>query len=508
LSLYNIMTRYVYIVAVLLYNLNRCIWQTTKTTVVAADVDFPSPFHTKNDTETTTSGSRSSSSGSSSVRNVKGNTGSLSSITDHRHEQLQPHQLQDRRRRRHLVETIANDDDTDMRLCDTLCENNNNWRKLPTDGVTTSFLDRLFGWLINGNIFTQLRNNIRNGNNRNANDIHIPTSLIVPKVTYYDNKLLSVSRQIRNNDMDSSTIPPPISATHSSNSNDDTTSTGSNLIATMYNASERNLILLSNELIHPIITELSQREYIDITTISCTMMQLLLYIQDTTLPTIMALTEVVYTKSNNVKLQNTYQTFISKAAVAATTTTSTTTANTKALQCSESHQLLSSEALSNARQDNLFPIISWLSACNDEMTIPGHIAAILINILLFPLSIVAGIVTGILSLFLLVLPGRAPATILILTFGAPFFVGFFILRNIRAIFQDLVNPIIVASDATMIQKVMIHFADVLDSPMPSIVASTLPDNRNNNDNSTDLVEAECEVRSLSCKNDVFMDVLP
>ena len=228
--------------------------------------------------------------------------------------------------------------------------------------------------------------------------------------------------------------------------------------------------------------------------------------------------------SNNATIQNIYQTYQLQSPSTSSSTSSLTPATTFTT-CSEHQSLISPHIISTTRQNNVFPIVAWLSACNDEtMNIPEHLAAILINIVLLPLSIVVGILVGILSLIFLVIPGRAPATLLILTFGAPFFVVFFILRNIRAIIQDLVNPIIIillessndststrnSADVAMITELMGHLFMVLDSPMPA-TESLMPrtsNNSNNNKNSNISNETECEMKSVSCKNDKLLDILP
>ena len=174
------MKRYVCTLA-LLYHLNSCIWQTTTTTVDAVDFKFPSsPFHKTNDEETHSTTETSDINRVSIMRIGSGNAVlSLSSSTNNKSRELQPQQHQ---HHRHLTGTIPNDDATDMQLCDYMCENNDNRRKLPTDETTTttSFLNRWFGWMSNGNILTRIRNMFRNGN---SSDIRVPTTMILPKLT-------------------------------------------------------------------------------------------------------------------------------------------------------------------------------------------------------------------------------------------------------------------------------------------------------------------------------------
>jgi hypothetical protein len=226
-----------------------------------------------------------------------------------------------------------------------------------------------------------------------------------------------------------------------------------------------------------------------------------------------ALTEVIITQSNNVTLQNIYQTFQSRPF---TTTAAETNPTTTTIQCSEANQLLSNDRLVTTRQNNVFPIVAWLSACNENMNVVEHLAAIIINIILFPISIVVGTLLGILSLFLLVLPGRAPPTILIVTFGAPFFIIFFIFRNIRAILQDLVDPLLQLSssgtvsrtDVTMIHNIMERLVFILDSPMEGMVATLEQRTGNSNNEKANVQGINCEMKSLSCKNEELMDALP
>jgi hypothetical protein len=298
-------------------------------------------------------------------------------------------------------------------------------------------------------------------------------------------------------------------------------------IATIYNASATNIKILAHDLFDPIIAKLSQSQQnennINITTMSCTMIQIFSYVQETTIPNIVSLMEVLITQSNNQLFQDIYQSY--QLSSQDSTTTSTTKSS---LQCTVSNQLLSSDMLSTARQNNVFPIVSWLSACNDNMSIVEHLAAILINIVLFPLSIVVGTLVGILSLFLLVIPGRAPATLLILTFGAPFFILFFIFRNIRAILQDLINPMVQLllsndnetlttahnndSDTRIIEGIIERLYVVLDTPMSyNMMIATIPQQRTdqiNNNETTKILEMSCEMKALSCKNDALMDALP
>jgi hypothetical protein len=316
-------------------------------------------------------------------------------------------------------------------------------------------------------------------------------------------------------------------STNINNDNDDADS----VVMSMYNASVYNMRIVS-DIITSLFQDLQTSESIHITTFTCAMYQLATFLRDTTVPNIVSLTEVIVTKSNNITLQDRFTKYTTAmrsdltytstgtivqsntireatAAVCRPTTFDRTTTTT-IVTTTPNFDL----AIATARQNNLFPILAWLSACNEESMGPiQHLLAIVVNLILFPLSIVGGILLGLITLFFIVLPGRGPPTLLILTFGAPFFVILFILRNIRGLFRDVVSPMLQFQDDvartsnTTIQNVMNRFSMVLDSPIQNVIDTMQQPTANRGDTNKE-EEIECEIKALSCKNDAFLKVLP
>jgi hypothetical protein len=210
----------------------------------------------------------------------------------------------------------------------------------------------------------------------------------------------------------------------------------------MYNISANNMEAVAT-MLDPILENMQQHETMDVRAISCDMVQILTLLRDVTVPNIQLMTQLIYTKSNNAAMNNKFpQKYTPPNGESITSSTALTTC------LSES---TSASATSRVAFGTLF---NFLFSNNVDVGPLGHIASIILLIILFPFSIVVsiiGIIVLILYVFAYVLlpsPDNTDdgllAFLLIVIFasiiGSPIIIIYKILQNIKEFFGDILDP--------------------------------------------------------------------
>ena len=256
----------------------------------------------------------------------------------------------------------------------------------------------------------------------------VPTATIVPLLSTYSDKIKSLAKLIRDE-----------------SANDAALSTTPDSIRMMYNISANNMESVA-AVLDPILENMRQHKTMDIRTISCQMTDFLILLRDDTVPNIKSMTQLIYTKSNiaamKQKFPQAYTPVASSASIAGRDNT-----------CLPEPARVSTPSTSRVNLSSLF---TFLFNNNADVGPIGHILAIVLLIILFPLSIVVsiiGVVVLILFLFAQVLlpsPGNTDDGLYVLVLfvlfaaviGSPIIIILQILNNIKEFFADILDPFI------------------------------------------------------------------
>jgi hypothetical protein len=332
------------------------------------------------------------------------------------------------------------------------------------NGLFSNLMNRLTGFLSNhNNLFSRLMNGLLNvfqpnSNAREDTKYMIPTGTIVPLLSKYNDKINNLTNLI-NNEMETNT--------------DATTSNAINMI---YTFSITNLNAITT-ILDPILIEFKQHETMDVQTISCYLLQFVTFIHATTVPNIVSMSQILYTKTNSENMHsmwNQYSSSSTSSSTKTTTATSTTMDGTKTNSTTATSNQLRSTPNKNSNSQNQCTdvttsvtrqvvterqaILNDLFGANSSVGPIGHIIRIVALIVLFPLSILVSLLGTIVLIIYLLLTtilnepvttddgNEVPVFILIVVFGitigAPIIVIFAIFQNILGIFQDLLDPFI------------------------------------------------------------------
>ena len=256
----------------------------------------------------------------------------------------------------------------------------------------------------------------------------VPTATIVPLLSTYSDKIKSLAKLIRDE-----------------SANDAALSTTPDAIRMMYNISANNMESVV-AVLDPILENMQQHDTMDVRTISCQFTDFLILLRDDTVPNIKSMTQLIYTKSNiaamKQKFPQAYTPVASSASIAGRDNT-----------CLPEPARVSTPSTSRVNLSSLF---TFLFNNNADVGPIGHILAIVLLIILFPLSIVVsiiGVVVLILFLFAQVLlpsPGNTDDGLYVLVLfvlfaaviGSPIIIILQILNNIKEFFADILDPFI------------------------------------------------------------------
>jgi hypothetical protein len=156
-------------------------------------------------------------------------------------------------------------------------------QSLNGEGMLSRLMNRLFGFTF--------PNRSSGGTNEKYN---IPTETIVSMLSTYSQKAESLAASIRRQGQN-----------YTASLDADT----AEILTSLHDLSAENMELVA-ALIDPIVADMNQSETINSTNIGCSFGQILVFIRDTTLPNILSITEIVYTKLGNAQMKRQYEAFV------------------------------------------------------------------------------------------------------------------------------------------------------------------------------------------------------
>ena len=258
----------------------------------------------------------------------------------------------------------------------------------------------------------------------------VPTATIVPLLSTYSDKIKSLAKLIRDE-----------------SANDAALSTTPDAIRMMYNISANNMESVA-AVLDPILENMRQHKTMDIRTISCQMTDFLILLRDDTVPNIKSMTQLIYTKSNIAAMKQKFQqeyTPVSTGESFSITATDNTCLSDSTIATTRS-----------ACRVDLGSRFTFLFNNNADVGPIGHILAIVLLIILFPLSIVVSIIgVVVLTLFLfakvlLPSPGNTDDSfysyalffLFVAAIKSPINIIRRIQYNIKEFFADILDPFI------------------------------------------------------------------
>ena len=318
-------------------------------------------------------------------------------------------------------------------------------------------------------------------------------------------------------------------------------STTSDAMQKLYTAAADNMMLVATVL-DPIVDDMRSKPTMDIRSISCDVTRVLTVIRDVTVPNIKLMAKLIHTKSNDVQTKYLINQYVDTSEIGSFTPSSAAITTLPRTTCAE---VVVSSTTTASRQftgeiGSIADIIKILFTADEELGPIGNIAAIIVLIIFFPISIVLSIVVTILVIIIAffvviiaLLGGGSEGTnnddvgelivyfLIGLAIASPIVVIIKILVNIREFFT--IDPRIPApptpsptvspaprqtSGAQQVNEVRHHILDVLDSPLDTIIK--VLGNKNSLYDSTDEEgdEIDCEMSSLKCKTDALSKLLP
>jgi hypothetical protein len=374
-----------------------------------------------------------------------------------------------------------------------------------------------FGRLMNGifNIITRRR--------RRGTKYMIPTSKIVPLLSNYSAKFNALAAMIRDESESAAAQ-----------------STTPDLIRLMYNISAKNMESVAT-LLDPILDVIRQQDSMDIRDVSCSMMQIVTVMRDVTFPTIEQMAQVLYTKSKNQVMVVAIDKYATSKTVVASNSFPVPSNNAEST-CLDG----ASTTTAVAQMDGRRTILDFFFDSNMDVGPVVHLVRIIGLIVLIPVSIVIsilGVIVFILYLlFSILLPGIPDlgndglysfyvVILFVAAIGAPYFTIMFLLRNIRELFKDLLDPFLpdppaVTSYPTpapvaapnsapstrlnvpQVSDIKYRLSMVLESPLDMMSdlfqdGSTIASINQGEEDAMD-----CEISALMCNNDALLDTLP
>ena len=372
---------------------------------------------------------------------------------------------------------VLQDDDTCVNACDdeslssfqaSFRINDASKELEETEDEDENFLSRITGFFKDSKgLMRRLMNGLFKLLNRSNEDdptFLIPTEKILPLLSNYSTKFNALASLIRNE----SVYDVALSETPDA-------------IQMMYDLSAENMESVALVL-EPILENWRKQETIDARTMSCNVMQVVSILGDKVVPTVEMMTKVIYTKSNNAAMMERfkYYTMSSDKAVGSSTSSATASSSSQDNTCPD----VSSQTTA-ARTIQLDGIFQFLFDISVDIGPIGHIARIILLIVLFPLSFVVSLLGAIFFVLYLVItalnpPDQAPGegtgyefifllVAVVATVGAPVIVVFTILRNILGFFEDILDPFIPDAPTTRAPR-----APTTGPPTPFLVRNESP----------------------------------
>jgi hypothetical protein len=296
-----------------------------------------------------------------------------------------------------------------------------------------------------------------------------------------------------------------------------------NVVTTLLEWSAENMESVAL-VIDPIVDDMSQHETMDLTTVSCGMGQLLTHIGNATIPNIVSIAEIVYTKSGNATMERLYKNYMAEKKT--NPLVDAGAANVDATnQCGTSTEKTTSSTSIQAQ--NVDSIVTYFGMLG--LSLLGIVGLILF----FPLSFIVSIVTFIFAIFALIfslifkgfndtpsnddecgpgfncdLEGAIILAVALILIASPILVPIGIVLLIAQFFLQLFSPIFQSDQASeTINEVMQHVTMLLKSPMANMV-DTLKRISKSDEATEAREELDCAIQTMLCQNDALMASLP
>jgi hypothetical protein len=439
---------------------------------------------------------------------------------------MQDHVLLDRR----LQDTIEQDgDDT----CLYVCEDNDEPPSIPVQvtiaeaknqGFFGKIMNRLNGTFHSGSRFGRFMNGLFNFvrplQQQNKPKYKISTDLLVSTLSRASVKAKALAAMIRS---DSESFAAESAAP--------------NVVTTLLEWSAENMGSMAL-VIDPIVYEMSQYETMDLATVSCAMGHLLTHIGNTTIPNIVSIAEIVYTKSGNATMERFYKNYM-----AVKKTTPLVDAGAAVVDATNQCVDDSDSAVPND-QDSIPTQMVIAAVSNLGISRPLQLR-MLEQTIIFPLSLLSSMTTVIFAIFMnvssvivknFIISQQGPTStrqfdddctgyacgsdlikvliISILTWLIvapiliPILLPFAIVQFIFRLIQMLLSPILSSGDTSKSISDVLHYVTLtVESPMENMLVS-LKHIYNNDGQDEAVLELDCDVQTILCQNDVLMASLP
>ena len=307
-------------------------------------------------------------------------------------------------------------------------------------------------------------------------------------------------------------------------------STTPDTIKKLYTAATENIMLVAT-VIDPIVDNMRLHPTMDIRSIGCDLTRVLTLLRDVTVPNIKLMGKLLHTKSNDAATKFTIDQFIDTSTSTPITTSFAALTTLSCSQFDESSTTTTTSRLFLGEIDSIGDLINFLFNDSVQVGPIGNIVAVILILLLFPISIVVSIVVTALSIFIALfiailllltqLDGDDDGGLIIypiililgatlFAIGSPILLIIEILENIREFFSPFVLSSITSERSAVQQanEVKRRILVALDSPIETIVTEL--GSNNNLLDTTDEEEGkmDCEMSELKCNTEALNEILP
>jgi hypothetical protein len=434
---------------------------------------------------------------------------------------------------RTLQDTIEQDGyDT----CLYVCEDNDEHPSIPVQvtiaeaenqGFFGRIMNRLDGTFHSGSRFGRLMNGLFNFfrplQQQNKPKYKISTDLLVSTLSRASVKAKALAAMIRS---DSESFAAESAAP--------------NVVTTLLEWSAESMESVAL-VIDPIVDDMSQYETMDLATVSCAMGQLLTQIGNATIPNIVSVAEIIYTKSGNATMERLYKNYVAEKKT-------TPLVDARAAVVDATNQCVD-DSNSAVLNDQSFIPTQMVIAANGSLGISRPLQLrMLEQTIIFPLSLLSSMTTVIFAIFMnvssvivknFIISQQGPPSnnddfrydddctafacgsdftkfliISILTWLIfapillPILLPVAIIQFLFRLIQMLLSPILSPGEVSKpINEVLYYVMLVVESPMENMLVS-LKHIYNNDGQEEAALELDCDVQTILCQYDVLMASLP
>ena len=300
-------------------------------------------------------------------------------------------------------------------------------------------------------------------NRRQDDDPHypVPTATIVPLLSTHSEKIKSLAQLLRQESANNSAL-----------------STTPDAIRMMFNISASNMESVA-AVLDPILENMQQYETMDIRTIACRVTDLLILLRDDTVPNIISMTQLIYTKSNIAEMKEKFPQEYTPVSSSESSTTSSIIIAGRDKNCVSESASTRTTSTSRVTPGSLF---NFLFNNIVDVGPIGRVLAIVLLLILLPIAIVASLIGLIVLWFYLILSppsmGDEDNTFLAIlsAIGSPIVIIVIILEAINGFDADILNPFI-PGRPTPAPIIYTPYPTPLPVPNPLNVMIPAPDKR-------------------------------